>query len=156
MSLYYAMVNNPNQLCKVFGTVLALAALGPISWCSEMPREIAGKWCTTKALRTSNVRALTKGEQADIVGRVIHFFTSEFRSGTQRLAPPRYEVKRFQVGELVDRFMIMPGEIGLSAPSVREVDVNDQSGHGAGIPGDTVLINRIPRTPVNIRPQRGR
>lgn len=119
---------------------LTVLAFGSASWCAEMPRELGGKWCTTRVFRTSNVQALTKSEQEALVGTVVEFSTSAFQSGTRRLARPQYQSTRFKARELVDRFMIMPAEIGISAPFLREVDVNDPSGRVAGIPGDTVLI----------------
>jgi hypothetical protein len=107
---------------------------------AELPKEIAGTWRTTKVIRTSNVQALSKHQAEAFLGHTFTFSASRFTSGASSLNSPRYEVERYRVGELIDRFMIMPNELGIRTSFVREVDVNDRSGNAAGIPGNIVLI----------------
>jgi hypothetical protein len=110
------------------------------SWCSEVPKAIYGTWCTTRAYTTSNVQALSTTQAKELVGTTLRFAEAEFQSATKKVQSPKYEEQRFKAGELVDRFMILPNEIGVTATVITQIDVRDASGRLPDTPGQTVLI----------------
>jgi hypothetical protein len=109
-------------------------------WCSEIPKIIYGTWCTTSAYTTSNVQALSRAQAKELVGTTLRFSKAEFQSGTKKFQSPKCEQHRFKAEELVDRFMILPNEIGVTAAFITEIDVRDAAGRLPEMPGQTVLI----------------
>jgi hypothetical protein len=107
----------------------------------DLPAGLGGRWCTIRALDTSNVEALSKDQIVALKGTTISFSAEALTAAGHVLRKPHYERVRLTSAELVEKFMVAPKDLGVHGASVVEVDTRTQEGSLAGFPGDTVFLS---------------
>ena len=89
--------------------ILAGALVVLTAWsraCAQMPKELAGCWLTTRALKTTNVQSLSPAEAHTFLGRKLKFSPSLARSGAAVLQSPQYYVRQVKDEDFTDAFAI--------------------------------------------------
>jgi hypothetical protein len=123
--------------------ILAGALVVLTAWsraCAQMPKELAGCWLTTRALKTTNVQSLSPAEAHTFLGRKLKFSPSLARSGAAVLQSPQYYVRQVKDEDFTDAFAISLKDIGITGNSAVEIDIYRGKNQLTEFPGNLVLL----------------
>jgi hypothetical protein len=113
---------------------------GPSAARAQMPKQLAGCWLTTRALRTSNVQSLSPAETQSFIGRKLRFSPSLARSGDTVLHAPEYYVRQVKDSDFADAFRIRLKDLGIRSGSTTEVDIYRPKNQLTEFPGNLLLL----------------
>jgi hypothetical protein len=107
---------------------------------TELPKQLAGCWLTTRALQTSNVQPMSAADAKSFIGRKLTFSPSVARSGDTVLRSPEYYVRQVKDADFADAFRIRLKDIGIHTDRTTEVDIYRPKNQLTEFPGNLLLL----------------